>query len=208
MENASKALLMAASVLLGVMLISIGAYLFSVYGDYTSSMYDRIESAQIDQFNIQFLKYYGERQAAAGSGTEKVLCTAHDIASLANLARKNNLENEVAQDRNRYDLNLNKQANTSYIQIRVKSEGTVVTGGIRANDLTNLEAWNDETKMLQFIQSNSLHDVYTYDAGVRKIEKQAKRYICTKALVSDITKRVYYMEFQHIKVPNECVTCN
>lgn len=165
MENASKALLMAASVLLGVMLISIGAYLFSVYGDYTSSMYDRIESAQIDQFNIQFLKYYGKRQAAGGVGTENVLCTAHDIASLANLARKNNLENEVAQDRNRYDLNLNKQANTSYIQIKVEKIGTIVSGNIRVSDLTNLEAWNNETKMLQFIQSNSLHDVYLKDAN-------------------------------------------
>ena len=49
---------------------------------------------------------------------------------------------------------------------------------------------------------------YIYENGQKKIGKQAKMYICTKALVSDITKRVYYMEFKHVKVPNECVTCN
>lgn len=163
MENASKALLMAASVLLGVMLISIGVYLFSIYGDYTSSMYARIESAQIDQFNTQFLKYYGARQTADESGTEQILCTAHDIASLANLAAQNNRENEVAQERQRYDQNPSKQATTSYIQIKVEKAGTVATGNIRANDLTNLEAWNQETKMLQFIRDNSLHDVYVKD---------------------------------------------
>lgn len=163
MDNASKALFMAASVLLGVMLISIGVYLFSIYGDYTSSMYARIESAQIEQFNTQFLKYSGQRQAADGIGTEDTLCTIHDIASLANLARKNNIETEVVQDINRYDLNISKQATTSYIQIRVLPSGTEVEGDIRTADLFNLETWNNESKMLQFIRINSLHDVYVKD---------------------------------------------
>lgn len=203
MENTSKALMMAASVLLGVMLISIGVYLFSIYSDYTSSMYDRIESAQIDQFNIQFLKYYGQ-----ADDTQSILCTAHDIASLANLAAQNNKENEVAQEKKRYDQNFSKQANTNYIQIKVEKVGTVTTGAIRGSDLTNLETWTEQDKILQFIRDNSLHDVYVYDNGVRKIEKQAKSYVCTKALVSDITKRVYYMEFKHVKVPGVCVNCN
>ena len=37
MENASKALIMAASVLLGVMIISFAVYLFSTFGSYSSS---------------------------------------------------------------------------------------------------------------------------------------------------------------------------
>lgn len=163
MDNASKALIMAASVLLGVMLISIGVYLFSIYGDYTSSMYARIESAQINQFNAQFLKYSGHRQAANGVDEENALCTIHDIASLANLARKNNIETEVVQDAMRYDLNLSKQATTSYIQIKVIGTGTVVGNGISTGDLSNLEAWNNESKMLQLIRINSLHDVYVKD---------------------------------------------
>ena len=36
MENASKALLMAASVLVGVMILSLGVYLFSTYAEYSS----------------------------------------------------------------------------------------------------------------------------------------------------------------------------
>lgn len=46
-----------------------------------------------------------------------------------------------------------------------------------------------------------------YENGARKTEKQSKMYICTKALVSDITKQVYYMEFKHVKDNNVC-TCN
>ena len=42
-----------------------------------------MESNQITQFNNQFLKYYG-------LGT----CTAHDIVSVANLAKEYNKNNE------------------------------------------------------------------------------------------------------------------
>ena len=96
MENASKALIMAASVLLGVMILSVGVYLFYVYSDYSSNAYQRMEQAQIDQFNTQFLKYYG-MTAVENEGEEQkpILCTAHDIISLANLAYQNNLQYEV-----------------------------------------------------------------------------------------------------------------
>ena len=39
MENASKALIMAASVLLGVMIISFAVYLFSTFGSYSNEVY-------------------------------------------------------------------------------------------------------------------------------------------------------------------------
>ena len=39
MENASKALIMAAGVLLGVMIISFAVYLFSTFGSYSNDVY-------------------------------------------------------------------------------------------------------------------------------------------------------------------------
>lgn len=45
---------------------------------------------------------------------------------------------------------------------------------------------------------------YIYENGQRKTEKQPKMYICTNALVSNITKKVYYMEFKHVKDVNLC----
>ena len=61
MENASRALIIAGSVLIGVLLLSIGVYIFSMYADYSKGMYEKIEDARNDQFNSQFLKYYGSR---------------------------------------------------------------------------------------------------------------------------------------------------
>ena len=56
MENASKALIMAAEILIGVMIISIGVYLFSTMGEYSADTTAQMQEAQINQFNNQFLK--------------------------------------------------------------------------------------------------------------------------------------------------------
>ena len=95
MENASKALIMAAEILIGVMVISIGVYLFSTMGQYSANTAQGIEDAQIAQFNTQFLQFYGE----IGTGEEgqeviePIRCTIHDIVGLANLAKKENEQN-------------------------------------------------------------------------------------------------------------------
>ncbi len=105
MENASKALIMAAGVIVGVLIISIGVYLFYTYADYSLDAYKAMESAQIDQFNSQFLKYYGNTLTKYTDANKNeysketpILCTTHDIVTLATLANQNNkefnLENE------------------------------------------------------------------------------------------------------------------
>ena len=53
MENASKALIMGASVLLGVMILSIGVYIFSTFAPYSENAYQRLDDAQVAQFNNQ-----------------------------------------------------------------------------------------------------------------------------------------------------------
>ena len=76
MENASNALLMVAAVLIGVMIISIGVYLFSVFGDSTSAIEKQIEQSQIAKFNSQFTKFEGLEN-----------CTIYDVVTTINLAQ-------------------------------------------------------------------------------------------------------------------------
>lgn len=94
MENASKALIMAAEILIGVMIISIAVYLFSIFGNYSKEMTEQMEDARIAQFNSKFLKYTGERTNEKNE-IEPVKATIHDIVSLANLAKMNNDENRL-----------------------------------------------------------------------------------------------------------------
>ena len=119
MENASKALLIAAAVLIGVMLLSTMVYLFMNFGNFSSTTYSKIEQAQIDQFNIKFLQYTGSTLQIDDWGNEKtvdVLCTTHDIISLANLARQNNI-NQGSQD---YMAGEEYNESIDYIQISVE----------------------------------------------------------------------------------------
>ena len=62
MENASKALIMAAEILIGVIIISIGVFLFSSLGKYSADITADLEETQIAKFNEQFLKFYGIQQ--------------------------------------------------------------------------------------------------------------------------------------------------
>ena len=57
MENASKALLMAASVLVGILILSLIAYLYTVFGDYSSLIQARLEEKNITEFNTKFTQY-------------------------------------------------------------------------------------------------------------------------------------------------------
>ena len=109
MENASKALIMAGEILIGIMIVSIAVYLFNMMGEYSRNTNKTIEDSQIAQFNSQFLKYYGSITDNNGN-TEPIKCTIHDIVSLANLANKNNEE---------YELN---ETDDLYITIKIKNE--------------------------------------------------------------------------------------
>ena len=79
MENASKALLMAGGVLLGIMVLSLGVLLFASFGGTSSQIHDNIEENQTTQFNSQFTSYEGKDNV-----------TIHDVVSMAKLETQNN----------------------------------------------------------------------------------------------------------------------
>lgn len=78
MENASKALIMAAGVLVAIMLISIGTYIFSTFSEFAKNTEEEIFGHQRAEFNSQFTQY------------ETTSCTIYDIVSLANYAKNYN----------------------------------------------------------------------------------------------------------------------
>lgn len=59
MENASKALLIAAGVLIGVIILSMMVYLFHVFGGYAAETQRKIDENAVSQFNDKFLRYDG-----------------------------------------------------------------------------------------------------------------------------------------------------
>lgn len=105
MENASKALIMAAEVLIGVLVLSLMVYLFVTFGSSSAEIVEQMDASKLAEFNTQYDKY---------KGIEDI--TIYDIVSLANLARENNKY---------YELDKSVRANNGnyYISIYLSGEG-------------------------------------------------------------------------------------
>ena len=173
MENATRAFMMAAGVLLGVLILSLGIYLFSIFSQYSANAYETMEKNQITQFNSQFFKYYGDitynyvnENGKEDTITKPIECTAHDIISIVNLAQQNNTQ---------FQLNNEEHASneTSYIQVGI--------GKNKKNQ--NIEKWN-ETDKINFLKENT-----------------DKNYKCSAVLTNSVTSRVNYIKFEEIVIP-------
>ena len=88
MENASKALLMAAGVLIGVLILSLAAYLFVYFGSTSQQIHEQNEENQINEFNSKFTSYVGKDNI-----------TIYDVITVANLATENNKKYEFSTRR-------------------------------------------------------------------------------------------------------------
>lgn len=194
MENASKALIMAAEILIGVMIISIGVYLFNVMANYSANTSKKMEDARLEQFNNQFLKFYGTviTREDGKQKVEPVKCTIHDIIALANLARKENEQNGF-NDRNGYkdgiDISKNAKENAYYyVQIDLKIGGSTYK---------NIETMQQE-KLIELLKQN---DIVINDDTDSELEKtQTKYFICeSEPVISNITRRVDYVKFVEFK---------
>lgn len=78
MENASKALIMAAGILIGVLLLALMTTLFISAKETFSSYEQTKKSEAIQQFNVNFTKYLGKD------------LTIHQVVTICNFAKKEN----------------------------------------------------------------------------------------------------------------------
>ena len=86
MENASKALILAGGMLIGVIILSIAAYLFATFGGTSRNIQAQVDSRVLAEFNNNFEKYLESKT------------TIHDIVSLASFAKKNNQDFEFTDN--------------------------------------------------------------------------------------------------------------
>ena len=97
MENASKALLMAAGVLMGVVILSLAAYLLVTFSSSADDVKSEIANNQLNKFNSQFLAYEQREDLTVydiltavnlGDDTDTVGAITGGIAGIITMARK------------------------------------------------------------------------------------------------------------------------
>lgn len=86
MENASKALIIAAEVLIGVLLLTLMVFLFHSMGTFSDTVDKNIETKNINEFNVKFENY-----------CKKNILTAQDVITIGNLAKRYNEQSENIQ---------------------------------------------------------------------------------------------------------------
>lgn len=84
MENATDGLLMAGSMLIGIIVISLFVYMFSSMGGIAKDFQENIDLGAVQKFNEPFEKYIGREDL-----------TAHDLLTVYNLVNQVNNEADM-----------------------------------------------------------------------------------------------------------------
>ena len=118
MENASKALLMAAGVLMGVLILSLAVYLFANFrataDEATKLMYEE----ELAQFNNFYLSYDG-----------KTDLTYYDVWNVVNKAKENNKKYGLTE----------REGNNYYVGVFLGTSELNVTN-VRIDNVSKLES--------------------------------------------------------------------
>lgn len=192
MENASKALVMAGGVLIGILIISIGVYLFNSFSVYSEENYKIIEDIQIAEFNNKFLKYYGTKKNENGVDVP-IECTIHDIVNLANLAQRNNIENQLIEEfkkgDNQYKVRENVDINNSlYIKIDLVNKTDSGTKNIEHLELKSSEFLTNLIKENDLVadESGKLTEIKYYKCIVCETKGKSGRINYVKFTVNNV----------------------
>lgn len=123
MENATKALLIAAAVLVAILIISLGLVVFNMASE-TVKNSANLSAQEIQSFNEQFTQYQGDN--VRGSNVNALLKTA--------------LNNNITK----------KQESKTAMMVAVKLGNTTVLSGSDGNE-TSLKARADASKMYKVV---------------------------------------------------------
>ena len=170
MENATRALLIAAGVLIGIMILSLGVSLYVSLGSYVDSTKEQLELNEISKFNTQFLKYNNTILDESGNEVPSFTLRIQDVVTAANIAYENN--------KNLGDINGEANENNLYVAVNVKYNGSQQLNNIqRTINSQDTNVWNSS----KLLSSDSGHQYTCYTANIK---------------ISNITGRVYEINFE------------
>jgi len=89
-ENATNGLMMAGSILVGIIVISLFVYMFSSMGAIAKDFQETIDSTSVQKFNEAFEKYITRNAPSGEQLNADDLLTAHDLLTVYNLAEEKN----------------------------------------------------------------------------------------------------------------------
>lgn len=150
MENASKALIMAAGILIGVAILSLAVYLFVSFGSASTKIHEQNDANRINEFNTQFTSYVGKEDI-----------TIYDVITVANLATENNIKYEYNTQR--------ANGKNSYISVYLKQSTGTLNDIAKGAETPSTTRASDYNKIIQADInkiSSDLQELTKYDCTV------------------------------------------
>lgn len=170
MENATKALLIAAGVLIGIMVLSLGVSLYVSLGSYVDSTKEQLETNEISKFNTQFLKYNNTIVNESGNEVVSFRVGIQDVVTAANIAYENN--------KNLGDINGEANENNLYVAVNVKYNGSQQLNNIQQTiNSQDTNVWSSS----KLLSGDNGYQYTCYTANIK---------------ISNITGRVYEINFE------------
>lgn len=100
MENASKALIMAGEVLIGILILSLISYIVMSFGGFSKNLHEQMGEAQITNFNVHFTNYSGRANISA-----------QEVASIVNFVKQHNEEYDASEGDDYYvDVSIDEES--------------------------------------------------------------------------------------------------
>lgn len=168
MENASKALLMAAGFLMGLLILSLMVYLFVSFGSNAEEMRGQIEKDRLAQFNSQFTSYQGKEGI-----------TIYDVITIAGFATENNKYYGF----NKKTISENSQYSDYYVSVVLQGKGQIEYGSRDSSDEIQ-KKYNDLIN----------NDLGNMNPDSEPDVSELPQYNC-QTYLSEATGRVYLVKF-------------
>ena len=151
MDNAAKALVIAGGILIAILIISLGVYIWRLSGNFINQGEEERELERIKAFNQEYESY--QRQALRGT----------DIISVINKIRNNNIKNSGTEELQiSWEINLKQDLTDSNNQILLKKgQHTEETSGNIITAIIADENAVKNFKTLYFRCSNLLYNEKT-----------------------------------------------
>lgn len=170
MENATKALLIAAGVLIGIMVLSLGVSLYVSLGSYVDSTKEQLAENEIAKFNTQFFKYNNTVLDNSGNEVVSFRVGIQDVVTAANIAYENN--------KSLGDIYGEANENNLYVAVNVKYNGTQQLNNIQKDiNSQNPDVWNSS----KLLSGDNGYQYTCYTANIK---------------ISNKTGRVYEINFE------------
>jgi len=170
MENASKALIIAGEILIGILILSLASYIIIQFGSFSKNMNEQMSLTEIRSFNVKFTSF-----------SERANISMQEIATIVNFAKQSNNKYNAKQGDAYYvdvridgvsvlDDSINRfledNKNTKYYscnitlsQIKVQtSEEGLLTISAKRNYTNSDITYNEGTELVNMINFNSINN--------------------------------------------------